>query len=115
MQEAASRNVFDDLEAEDERLEAILASLDEGSWVSPSAAPGWSIVDVVLHLAQTDEAVIQAVAGTTAPEPWASTTAATLDEIIAELDATTAPERAGRAMDRETEDAFERLRAAGYM
>ena len=41
--------------------------------------------------------------------------AATLDEIIAELDATTAPERAGRAMDRETEDAFERLRAAGYM
>ena len=26
-----------------------------------------------------------------------------------------APERAGRAMDRETEDAFERLRAAGYM
>jgi sulfate adenylyltransferase subunit 2 len=41
--------------------------------------------------------------------------AATVDEIIAELDATTAPERAGRAMDRETEDAFERLRAAGYM
>ena len=41
--------------------------------------------------------------------------AATLDDIIAELDATTAPERAGRAMDRETEDAFERLRAAGYM
>ena len=46
--------------------------------------------------------------------PMASN-AATLDDIIAELDATTAPERAGRAMDRETEDAFERLRAAGYM
>ena len=46
--------------------------------------------------------------------PMASN-AATLDEIIAELEATTAPERAGRAMDRETEDAFERLRAAGYM
>ena len=42
-------------------------------------------------------------------------TASTLDDIIAELDATTAPERAGRAMDRETEDAFERLRVAGYM
>ncbi|MDZ4737833.1 MAG: sulfate adenylyltransferase subunit CysD [Rhodospirillaceae bacterium] len=41
--------------------------------------------------------------------------AKTLAEIIAELEATTAPERAGRAMDRETEDAFERLRAAGYM
>jgi sulfate adenylyltransferase subunit 2 len=32
-----------------------------------------------------------------------------------ELEKTRAPERAGRAMDRETEDAFERLRAAGYM
>ncbi|MEX2201366.1 MAG: sulfate adenylyltransferase subunit CysD [Dongiaceae bacterium] len=41
--------------------------------------------------------------------------AKTLAEIIAELESTTAPERAGRAMDRETEDAFERLRAAGYM
>jgi sulfate adenylyltransferase subunit 2 len=41
--------------------------------------------------------------------------AATLDEIIAELMATNAPERTGRAMDRETEDAFERLRAEGYM
>ncbi|MEX2296219.1 MAG: sulfate adenylyltransferase subunit CysD [Dongiaceae bacterium] len=41
--------------------------------------------------------------------------ATTIAEIIAELESTTAPERAGRAMDRETEDAFERLRAAGYM
>jgi sulfate adenylyltransferase subunit 2 len=41
--------------------------------------------------------------------------AADIDAIIAELEATRAPERAGRAMDRETEDAFERLRAAGYM
>ncbi|WP_119462522.1 sulfate adenylyltransferase subunit CysD [Rhodospirillaceae bacterium SYSU D60014] len=41
--------------------------------------------------------------------------AATLEAIITELEVTRAPERAGRAMDRETEDAFERLRAAGYM
>jgi sulfate adenylyltransferase subunit 2 len=41
--------------------------------------------------------------------------ASTIAEIIDELETTTAPERAGRAMDRETEDAFERLRAAGYM
>ena len=41
--------------------------------------------------------------------------AATLDEIIAELETTRVPERAGRAMDHESEDAFERLRAAGYM
>jgi sulfate adenylyltransferase subunit 2 len=41
--------------------------------------------------------------------------AATLEEIIAELEATREPERAGRLMDHEQEDAFERLRAAGYM
>ncbi len=41
--------------------------------------------------------------------------AATIDDIIAELDATTAPERQGRAMDHEAEDAFERLRESGYM
>jgi sulfate adenylyltransferase subunit 2 len=41
--------------------------------------------------------------------------AATVDEIIAELETTKVPERSGRAMDHEAEDAFERLRAAGYM
>lgn len=41
--------------------------------------------------------------------------ATTIAQIIAELESTKTPERAGRAMDRETEDAFERLRAAGYM
>lgn len=42
-------------------------------------------------------------------------TAATLEEVIAELEATREPERAGRLMDHEQEDAFERLRASGYM
>jgi sulfate adenylyltransferase subunit 2 len=41
--------------------------------------------------------------------------AATLDEIIAELETTKIAERSGRAMDHEAEDAFERLRASGYM
>ena len=35
--------------------------------------------------------------------------------IIDELGVSRAPERAGRAMDHDSEDAFERLRAAGYM
>jgi sulfate adenylyltransferase subunit 2 len=42
-------------------------------------------------------------------------TAQTIQEIIEELKNTNVPERAGRAMDHETEDAFERLRASGYM
>jgi sulfate adenylyltransferase subunit 2 len=41
--------------------------------------------------------------------------AATLDAIIAELEVTKTPERAGRAMDHESEDAFERLRVTGYL
>ncbi|GAB3127178.1 sulfate adenylyltransferase subunit CysD [Novispirillum itersonii] len=41
--------------------------------------------------------------------------ATTIPEIIAELMATKEPERAGRAMDHDSEDSFERLRAAGYM
>ncbi|MBL8645086.1 MAG: sulfate adenylyltransferase subunit CysD [Rhodospirillaceae bacterium] len=42
-------------------------------------------------------------------------TASTIDEIISELSATRAPERAGRTMDHESEEAFERLRVSGYL
>lgn len=41
--------------------------------------------------------------------------ASTIDEVIEELKTTKQTERAGRAMDHETEDAFERLRSDGYM
>ena len=41
--------------------------------------------------------------------------AASISEIIVELSQTKTSERAGRAMDHEREDAFERLRAQGYM
>ncbi|HAE47741.1 MAG: sulfate adenylyltransferase [Tistrella sp.] len=42
-------------------------------------------------------------------------TASTVAEIVAELETTRTSERAGRAQDKESEDAFERLRAEGYM
>jgi sulfate adenylyltransferase subunit 2 len=38
-----------------------------------------------------------------------------IDEVIAELRSTKVAERSGRAMDHESEDAFERLRTDGYM
>ncbi len=41
--------------------------------------------------------------------------AATIEEIITELETTNTSERAGRAMDKETEDSFEKLRTRGYM
>ena len=37
------------------------------------------------------------------------------EELIAELETTKTSERAGRVMDHDSEDAFERLRAKGYM
>jgi uncharacterized protein (TIGR03084 family) len=55
--------VFDDLAAEQERLEGLLSGLDGAQWISPSAAAGWTIADVVLHLAQSEEAVVVTVSG----------------------------------------------------
>jgi uncharacterized protein (TIGR03084 family) len=49
-------SIFEDLAAEEERLEKILSGLDEVQWGSASGAQGWTIADVVLHLAQSEEA-----------------------------------------------------------
>jgi uncharacterized protein (TIGR03084 family) len=54
--------IFADLETELDRLEAILADLDDDAWRSPSAAVGWSVADVMLHLAQTEEGVVATIA-----------------------------------------------------
>jgi uncharacterized protein (TIGR03084 family) len=50
-------DVLADLVAEYERLEAILSALTDDQWGSPSTAAGWSIGDVVAHLALTEEGV----------------------------------------------------------
>ena len=81
-------SVFDDLAAEQERLEKILLGLDEAQWTSASGAEGWTIADVVLHLAQSEEAVAAtATHGNLRAGPNASTWAvagATMDERAAE-------------------------------
>lgn len=53
--------IIDDLAAELARIESILDSLDGSDWARPSLCPGWSISDVVLHLAQTQEAAAATV------------------------------------------------------
>ena len=55
--------IFDDLTAEQDRLESVLDGLDEAQWMSPSAAAGWTVTDTVLHLAQSEEAVLGTIAG----------------------------------------------------
>jgi len=44
-----------------------------------------------------------------------ASSAASIDDVIAELETTRTAERSGRAMDHEAEDVFERLRSSGYM
>jgi uncharacterized protein (TIGR03084 family) len=51
-------DIFDDLVAEQERLEEILAALPADAWARESGAVGWTVADVVLHLAQTEESVV---------------------------------------------------------
>ena len=56
-------DVVADLAAEQERLEELLSGISDEQWASPSGAPGWSITDVVIHLAQTEELVAATIAG----------------------------------------------------
>jgi uncharacterized protein (TIGR03084 family) len=85
-----SATIFDDLEAEQETLEAILSGLTEQAWLSASAAEGWTVTDVVLHLAQTEEAVRIAAAGDL-PRPEWQREAGSVDEV---MDAMVRAERA---------------------
>ena len=63
-------DVFDDLEAEQEALAAVLGALSAEDWTRPSAAAGWTVADVVLHLAQTDEAVVATAGGPAGVPDW---------------------------------------------
>jgi uncharacterized protein (TIGR03084 family) len=58
--------IFDDLEAEQDRLDGILSGLDDQQWTAASGAAGWTVSDVVLHLAQTEEAVVASATGASA-------------------------------------------------
>jgi uncharacterized protein (TIGR03084 family) len=75
--------IFDDLEAEQDRLQSILDGLDEVQWASPSAAAGWTVADVVLHLAQTEEAVLASATGDSLGVRQAH--GANLDEVMDQL------------------------------
>ena len=74
--------IFDDLEAEQQRLADILGALGADQWRSPSWAAGWTVADVMLHLAQSEEAVAASVAGGSAgPGAINRSLGATTDEV----------------------------------
>jgi uncharacterized protein (TIGR03084 family) len=52
------------LAAQHRDLDGLLASLDDDGWATPTPrCPGWTVADVVLHLAQTDEMALASLEG----------------------------------------------------
>lgn len=105
--------VIDDYAGETARLEGILARLSAEQWLTESGASGWSVADVVLHLAQSEEAVVASAGGSGPRE--AAAAAGTVDDWAARL---VAAERAAAARvfarwRRARDAAVAALRAAG--
>jgi hypothetical protein len=85
--------IFDDLEAEQDRLDGIMSDLTVAQWAAPSGAAGWTVCDVVLHLAQSEEAVLASTAGArwdARPASWGGVAGSgpaqtTLDQVMDQL------------------------------
>lgn len=60
-------DVLSDLAAEGDRLERLVADLDEEQWRTPTPAEGWDVATQVAHLAWTDEVAVKAA---TDKEAW---------------------------------------------
>ena len=59
--------VLTDLAAEGDRLDALVADLDDTGWHTPTPAPGWDVATQVAHLAWTDDVARKAA---TDKEAW---------------------------------------------
>lgn len=54
--------LLDDLRAEGEALDALVAPLQPAAWSTPTPAQGWSIAHQIAHLAWTDQVAVVAAA-----------------------------------------------------
>lgn len=78
---SVERDVFADLAAEENALGAAVAALDDEAGKHPSSCPGWTVADVLLHLAQTQEMVVTSIRGGEGPA-FDAGDAATVDELM---------------------------------
>lgn len=53
--------VVDDLQAESEALDALVAGLNPEQWTLPTPAPGWTIAHQIGHLWWTDQVALQSI------------------------------------------------------
>jgi enediyne biosynthesis protein E11 len=63
---SSQNNVFADLIAEGDALDAVVAGLEPGQWALPTPAPGWTIAHQIAHLAS-----VSRIAGAAASDPEA--------------------------------------------
>jgi len=52
------------LDEQQAELDGLLSPIDAAAWAQPSRCDGWTVSDVVLHLAQTNEMAIGSLTGT---------------------------------------------------
>ncbi len=62
MTDARLRAVLDDLAAEGDWLDGLVAPLDDAAWRAPTPAEGWDVATSIAHLAWTDEVALLAAA-----------------------------------------------------
>lgn len=57
------RDILDALAAQQAELAGLLTDLDDADWRRPSRCEGWSVADVVVHVAQTNELAVASATG----------------------------------------------------
>lgn len=105
---------FDALEAEQDALEKVLEALGDAEWNAPSACPGWSVLDVVLHLAQTEGLIASSVTGRD-PDARLTIEGETADDVVARWVDAERGEAPDRVLDRwklARREALQHLRSA---
>jgi uncharacterized protein (TIGR03084 family) len=80
----AIQAVLEDLEAEQEALDAVVAPLDPTAWGLATPSPGWSIAHQIAHLTYFDRAAAEAM---TDPEAFAAARDALIEAAMADPDA----------------------------
>jgi uncharacterized protein (TIGR03084 family) len=96
-------SVIDALAAQHSELEGMVGDLPDSGWQRDTRCPGWTVADVVLHLAQTEEMVQASVGGVAGALGWDAAGGETVDERA---------EQAVRAERTAPKEVFERWRSA---